>query len=260
MKYLDIEKIDKLRGRITDSETFLFSCHNKLECFNLCCRNLNLFLYPYDIIRLKQNLNLSSNKFIDRYIDIVMRSPSFFPEVLLTMADNKEKTCPFLSETGCSVYPDRPYSCRTFPVEQGVFYDANKKKTKLIHFFRPPDFCLGKHENKEWTPNSWIMNQEAVLYNKMIVKWSSIKSLFTSNPWGSEGADGPKAKMSFMAAYNIDSFREFVFSSTFLKRYRIKPDLKKKIKKNDVELLQLGFSWIKLYLWGIKSKNLRLKK
>ncbi len=40
--------------------------------FSLCCRNLNLFLYPYDVIRLKKGLEITSDQFLDKYVDIVL--------------------------------------------------------------------------------------------------------------------------------------------------------------------------------------------
>ena len=50
MKPIEIEEIDKLPGiRIQENDTFSFRCHPEVECFNRCCRNLNLFLYPYDL-------------------------------------------------------------------------------------------------------------------------------------------------------------------------------------------------------------------
>ena len=260
MKYVDIENLDTLPGRrIEDGDSFSFHCYPGIACFNRCCRNLNLFLYPYDVIRLKNRLEISSDQFLDRHVDIVLRPPNFFPEVLLRMSEDKERTCPFLNESGCSVYPDRPDTCRTFPVEQGVLYNAETKKTELVHFFRPPDFCLGQHESKVWTTQSWSQDQEAVLYNKMTIRWSELKSLFHTDPWGSQGLEGPKGKMAFMATYNIDQFRDFLFNSTFLKRYKIKSALLKKFNTDDVELMKFGFEWVKFYVWGLKTRYLKLR-
>jgi Fe-S-cluster containining protein len=163
MKYIDLDDLDKLPGvHLKTNDTFSFHCHPGVGCFNRCCRNLNLFLYPYDVIRLKNNLDLSSDQFLDQYVDVVLRESSAFPEVLLRMSDNDEKTCPFMIESGCSVYPDRPDTCRTFPVEQGLIYDGQNKKSRLIQFFRPPDFCLGQHERKIWTSQAWAQDQNAV--------------------------------------------------------------------------------------------------
>ncbi len=258
MKSIDTDKLTDLPGkRIKDGDTFSFRCYPGIGCYNRCCRNLNLFLYPYDILRLKNALDLSSDDFLDQYVDVVLRTDNFFPEVLLRMSENKERTCPFLEDAGCSLYTDRPDTCRTFPVEQGVLYDANRKKDTVLHFFRPPDFCLGQHEDQEWTVATWSRDQDAERYHRMTIRWAELKRLFQNDPWGGEGPEGPRAKMAFMASYNIDRFREFVFNSSFLKRYKVKSEILKKIKANDGELLNFGFDWVKLFLWNIKTKKIR---
>ncbi len=261
MKTLDLDGLDQLPGlRLRKSDTFRFRCHAELACFNRCCRNLNLFLYPYDVVRLKSNLGISSDRFLDQYVDVVLRPTQFFPEVLLRMSENKEKTCPYLTDAGCSVYPDRPDTCRTFPVEQGAVFDAKTREARVVRLFRPPDFCLGGHENHTWTPDSWATDQEAGEHNKMTLLWADVRRLFQTDPWGAEGGDGPRAKMTFMAAYNVDRFREFVFNSSFLKRYKVKPALLKKLKTDDTRLLRFGFQWIKFFVWGIKASAFKPRR
>lgn len=258
MKYLDSQDIDKLSGQLLKpDDRFSFKCHPGVACFNRCCRNLNLFLYPYDVLRLKQNLEMTSDEFLDRHVDIILREGSFFPDVLLRMADNEENTCPFLKENGCSVYPDRPDTCRRFPVEQGLRYDARSKRAELFHIFRPPDFCLGQNEDDVWTSRTWSRDQEAEIYQKMTILWAELKRLFQSDPWGAEGAQGKRAKMAFMATYNTDRFREFVFGSSFLDRYKVKREILKKMQKDEVQLMRFGFEWVKLFLFGITSKKIR---
>ena len=258
MKPIEIEEIDNLPGiRIKDADTFCFRCHPDVACFNRCCRNLNLFLYPYDVLRLKQALQISSDAFLDRYVDIVKRPSNYFPEVLLRMTDNREKTCPFLTDAGCAVYHHRPDTCRTFPIEQGLLFDAAQNKDQSVFFYRPPDFCLGRHEHQEWTIPDWIEDQEAEQYHAMTIRWSQIRRLFQNDPWGVEGPQGPKGKMAFMATYNIDAFRNFVFHSSFLKRYRVNSTRRKKMKSDDVALLKFGFEWVKVFVWGLASKVIR---
>ena len=258
MKKLDIEKLDQLPGiRLQKDDTFNFRCHPEVSCFNRCCRNLNLFLYPYDVVRLKHSLGISSDKFLDDFVDVVLRSSNFFPEVLLRMSPTSDKTCPFVTASGCSVYPDRPVTCRNFPIEQGTLYDARNNKDTPVYFFRPPDFCRGPDEDQEWTITEWTGGQEAAIYHKMTMRWVEIKRLFQEDPWGFDGPEGSKAKMAFMAAYNIDGFRDFIFQSSFLKRYKVKSALLKKLKTDDVQLLKFGFEWIKLFVWGMRSKMIR---
>ena len=260
MKYIDAKaQEDLLDKKLEDDEVFSFRCHEGLECFTRCCRNLNLFLYPYDVLRLKNRLNISSEHLIDAYVDIVLRESNFFPDVLLRMAENEERTCPFLNESGCTVYPDRPDTCRTFPLEQGILFQGPAGKATDVYFFKPPDFCIGQHEPQEWTSESWAQDQGAVFYHKMTAKWAEVKALFHSDPWGQEGHHGPKGKMAFMATYNLEKFRDFVFQSTFLKRYKVKSGVLRKIKTDEVALMKFGFAWVKFFVWGINQPSFRLR-
>ena len=261
MKSIDTDKIKTVTGkRLGTTETFHFRCHASLSCFNKCCRNLNLFLYPYDVLRLKNSLGISSDMFLDRHVDVVLREGNYFPEVLLRMADTSEKTCPFLTEAGCRVYPDRPDACRNFPVEHGVLFDETGNVSERLSFFRPPEFCQGQFEGDEWTLDSWCDDQETIGYHEMTVRWAELKRLFQSNPWGAEGPSGSRAKMAFMATYNLDRFREFVLGSSFLKRYRVKPLLINKVRKDDTSLMSFGFAWVKLFLWGIETSLIKQKR
>jgi len=93
MKYIDAEtQKDLLAERLEEGEVFSFKCHEGLECFTRCCRNLNLFLYPYDVLRMKNRLNISSEEFLNVYVDVVLRESNFFPDVLLRMAEDEQKT------------------------------------------------------------------------------------------------------------------------------------------------------------------------
>ena len=260
MRYIPLNDLDKLPGvRLEAGKTFSFRCYPGIGCFNRCCRNLNLFLYPYDVIRLKNNLQLTADQFLEKYVDILMRQSNYFPSVLMRMSENDENTCPFMNESGCSIYPDRPDTCRAFPVERGLIYDAQMNKSHLIQFFRPPAFCLGQHETHAWTTRTWARNQNAVIYTQMTARWADLKRLFQVDPWGQEGPQGAKAKMAFMAIYNIDRFRDFVFNSSFLRRYEVDSFLIKKIRTDDVELLNLGFAWVKFFVWRIKSASIRMR-
>lgn len=260
MKYIkDEDRTAVLARMLQDGETFCFDCHPGLDCFTRCCRNLNLFLYPYDVLRLKNRIGISSGAFLDRYVDMVMREGNYFPDLLLRMADNDERTCPFLTESGCTVYPDRPDTCRTFPLEQGIILNGPGGKASDVYAFKPPDFCLGQRETKTWTTESWAQDQGALTYHEMTARWSEVKALFQSDPWGMEGPTGNKAKMSLMAVYNLDQFRAFVFRSSFLKRYKVKKDILKKIDADDTALLKFGLDWVKYFLWGMKSPYLRLR-
>ncbi len=254
MKYLEDTRPEEMPGHyLTPGSVFSFHCHPGIPCFNQCCRNLNLFLHPYDVLRLGKGLGVGSDRFLSRYVDIVLREGSYFPEVLLKMAEKADRPCIFLSGAGCTVYPDRPHTCRLYPLEQGVSFDAKSGERRLVHFFRPFDFCKGPSETDSWTPERWSDDQGAKTYNEMTVLWSELKRLFRQNPWGKAGLSSPKGKMAFMAAYNLERFRDFVFNSSFLKRYAVSPDAAGRIRNDDVQLLKFAFEWIKYLVWGISG-------
>ncbi len=258
MRSWDLENLDQCSGkRIMPDEAFNFRCHAELPCFNRCCRNLNLFLYPYDVLRLKNNLGIDSDHFLDRYVDIVLKEGNYFPEVLLRMSEDEHSSCCFLTPKGCNVYQDRPDTCRSFPMEKGVLSTRSNRSPELIYLFRPPEFCKGTSAPEPHTPLSWTCDQRAETYERMTIKWAELKQMFSSDPWGGQGPSGPKGKMAFMAAYNLDRFRQFVFDSTFLKRYKVKRVNLKKIKTDEQQLLLFAFDWIKLFVWGIGSAKIR---
>lgn len=260
MKPIAIDQLDQLPGRrLNEADTFQFACHPQVTCFNRCCRNLNLFLYPYDVLRLKTNLGLAADAFLEKHVDIVLRPGSFFPEVLLKMREDAEHTCPFLSDAGCTVYPDRPDACRRFPIETGSIYDETLRSNRPVHFFRPPDFCQGRFETRTWTVDTWLADQQARVHDAMTNRWAEIRRLFLSDPWAGQGPYGPKGKMAFMAAYNIEGFRDFVFNSSFLKRFWVKREVVQRIQADPTELLQFGFAWIAYAAWGINSPLFRAK-
>lgn len=261
MKYLDPKEMDQLPGRlIGPEEKFHFRCHRQVACFNQCCRNLNLFLYPYDVLRLKDHLGMTADTFIDGYVNVVMRPGHYFPEVLLRMQDDQDAVCPFVTSDGCRIYSDRPHTCRNFPMEQGAIFDADTKSITPVTFFRPPVFCKGPEADQQMTLNDWAQDQESELYNQMTVRWARVRQLFQCDPWGTEGFEGPKGKMAFMAAYNIDRFRDFVFHSSFIKRYRIKPKLARQWRSSDTALLSFAFEWIEFFVWNRPSKHIRPKR
>jgi hypothetical protein len=49
-------------------------------------------------------------------------------------------------------------------------------------------------------------------------------------------------KTTFMASYNMDTFRRFVFESSFPSRYAIPRQRLAPIEKSDAELLLLGWA------------------
>jgi len=63
--------------------------------------------------------------------------------------------------------------------------------------------------------------------------------------------------MFFMASYNLDKFRDFLFKSGFFDRFEVDSDLKKKLPDNDTTLMLFAFDWLKFSLFGEKTMQLK---
>lgn len=229
---------------------FNFSCHPGLTCFTMCCKNVDMYLFPYDIIRLKNGLGIDSENFIRNYTTLTKGNNPFFPSVMMKLTDDERKSCPFLIESGCSVYNDRPSSCRTYPLERAVDRKPGRKEMKDYYFLTNHMYCLGHGESRMFSVKDWIRNQKVDVFNLMNDLWAEIDSIFQTNPWSGEGSGGPKQQLAFMICYNIDVFRKFPSTNTLLDQFRISRDQKMRIEKDDSELLKFGFQWLKLLLTG----------
>ena len=234
-------------------EKFSFDCHSGVSCFTVCCKDVDLTLYPYDVIRLKTSLDMDSEDFMRKHTFLVQGDTPFFPAVKLKLSEDPEKSCPFLTIEGCSVYNDRPSACRTYPIERAVDRKAKKGHSEEFYFMTDHPYCLGHKEEKEFTTKSWIRNQRLLEYNAMNELWVELDSLFSTNPWKGEGAGGERQQLAFMVCYNIDGFRRFVKTHQLIKQFEIAKDFKMRIAREDDELLKFGFEWLKTVLTGKSS-------
>jgi hypothetical protein len=168
---------------------------------------------------------------------------------MLKMSDDPEKSCPFLSTDGCGIYEDRPFSCRAYPLERAVARTGDNERT-VIYFIANHAHCFGHREARTWTVETWIEDQQIQPFNHMNDLWVDMDTLFRKNPWGSDGIDNPALKMAFMACFNMDVFRSFVFESTFLSRFDLARERIETLLNSDVELLKFGFEWVTFFLTG----------
>jgi Fe-S-cluster containining protein len=228
--------------------TFRFACHSGVACFTRCCRNADMYLYPYDIIRLKQRLGMTSEEFLIRHTITALRENPNFPNVMLKMSDHPGSPCSFLSDNGCTVYEDRPYSCRAYPLEPALYGDG-EKQWNIRCYVVCHRHCLGHRENQEWTARQWMEDQQMEDYNQINTGWARIDALFRRNPFGEKALDSPAMKMAYMASYNMDTFRRFVSESSFLSRFDVPQERLEAVRESDTALLMLGFDWILQFLY-----------
>ncbi|MEE4241273.1 MAG: YkgJ family cysteine cluster protein [Desulfopila sp.] len=233
---------------------FRFACHEKVACFTRCCKMVEMQLFPYDVIRLKNSIGIDSQQFMHKFTRVVRGANPYFPSVMMKLNESSE--CPFLNKNGCSVYADRPSACRTYPLERAVDRSPVPGKRHDFYFLTSHDYCLGHDENHYQTVSQWVRKQRIEQHNLMNDLWSELDTLFASNPWKGEGSGGEKERFAFMVCYDIDGLRQFVDNNNVLRQFRLGKDQKKGILTDDSELLKFGFEWLKFILTG-KSSLLR---
>lgn len=239
-----------------DDNTFHFRCHPGVSCFTVCCRKVDLQLYPYDVVRLKTALGLDSEVFLHTHTRLVRGDNPFFPTVMLALTEEGRGDCPFLADSGCSLYEHRPTACRTYPLERAVDRQAAGKRGNDYYFLVRHDYCKGHEEADVLTARRYIRSQQLDQYNALNDLWAEMDTLFRTNPWEGEGTGGPQQQLAFMVCYNIDGFRRMVGERSLLEQFKLPKERKRAIKERDEELLKFGFDWLKLIFTG-KSSLLR---
>lgn len=214
-------------------ETFRCSCHAGLPCYNSCCRDINIYLSPYDVLRMKNRLGVTSGEFLRTYTARVPTRAGL-SLVRLEMRDDAGKVCHFVTPGGCRIYPDRPWACRMAPI------DVNNRGE--YHFIFNDSQCLGLKEKAEWTVQTWMRDQDMFAYDELEAVFRDLPSRLRFP--GLPSLDRHVAEMYFMACYDVDRFRRFVFDTGFLKEYGVADELAAQLRTDDVALMQFGFGWL----------------
>jgi len=231
-------------------DPFHFHCHPEVPCFLTCCRNVNLHLYPYDILLLKKQLGITSSEVLERYTFVCEGSHPFFPGLKLKLLEDKAASCPFLSDQGCTVYANRPTACRTYPLERGLESTGKGHPLRIHYFLTHHPYCKGHFEERTYTARQWERDQNLHQCNLINDMWAELDAFFATNPWAGEGKAGPYQRLAFMVCYNIDDFRLYVERENILAQFKLPKVERRRIEGDDEALLQFGFRWIEFVLGG----------
>lgn len=221
-------------------DIFRFNCRRSFDCYTRCCRDITIFLTPYDIIRMKNALQLSSGEFLNRYT-VTMIADSGLPVVVLKMQPDAEKSCPFVNRNGCRIYPDRPWACRLYPL-QPESTKITDKAGKAYYSVIDVPFCRGLHAARAVTLADWMEEQGIPAYLEMEAPF---KKVVASDRLTQATITNKKIQeMIYMACYDLDRFRRFVLESTFLERFEVDSQEVEIIKTDDSALYRLALRWL----------------
>jgi len=233
--------------RLTGTDTFKFRCHSELSCFNTCCSNKHLPLTPYDILRIKTNLDIHSDDFLARYVVYRPDPASGFPILSIKMLE-EDAVCPFVTPEGCAIYHDRPTACRLYPLGRSSGLDRKEGKPEAFFSMLPITHCRGLKETKSWTIARWVDDQGLTPYIPMNDRMLEI--LFHPRRDPSTPLSESQQQKVMVACYNLDTFREFVFETPFLSQFQVDDNTVQRVKTDDAALLTLGFAFLKKALYA----------
>jgi hypothetical protein len=225
-----------------------FSCSDQCSCFNKCCMDVNQFLYPYDILRLRKHLSVTSSDFLKQYLMIYSGDATGLPIASLKTSHDNGHACPFVSPEGCTVYHNRPSSCRIFPLARAISRSRDTGKiTEHFALIHDP-VCQGFKSETRISVRNWVKNQEMTEYNRyndMMIELISLKQQVMPGPLSEEHYQD-----FVLACYDIDTFRDQLLNKSIEAPEGLLNNHPDFIDADDGVLLEVSLTWLKNRLFG----------
>jgi len=231
------------------SKTIRFRCHRNVGCWNACCSNIDISLTPYDILRLKRRLDLSSTEFLERHTVPYELEKDGIAGVKLRPVEGGT-ACRFMTPEGCGVYGDRPTACRYYPVALLSMRRQDETTDRDSYALVKEPHCLGHFDPRELAIDAYRAEQGLPEYDELARGWRQlILKKKSSGP-----TIGKPSKRSlqlfFMACYDLDRFRAFVASDGFGELFDLPADEMQMILTDDTALMLFGFRFLHQTLFG----------
>ena len=227
---------------VSRDEHFCFSCHPGVPCFTECCRQLDLALTPYDVLRLKNRLQMHSGNFLEQYVIIEWDERIVFPQCYLTMVDDGRASCVFVSPEGCSVYEDRPSACRAYPVGRGASRRDDGQTISERYVLLEEPHCLGFAESSPHTPEGYLRDQGFDEYSR----WNDAIMSILQHEKVLRGFRPVRRQLDqyIMALYNLDQFRQEMNNGRISMHRPLSPGELQGLTGDDEQLLLLAINWL----------------
>lgn len=228
---------------------FRFRCHRDIPCFNACCRSIDITITPYDVLRLKRRLGLRSNEFVARYTMPFEMDADGLPGLKMRTRSGGNE-CVFLGDTGCAVYEDRPAACRYYALGNMGVRRKDSSRVEDVYFVVKESHCLGHDEQQTQSVAEYRREQGVEDYDAMNREWRDI-ILKKRSSGPTVGKPSARSLQLFdMCSYDLDSFREFVASESFMSLFDLDAGERTRIENDEDELLKFSLRFLKQVLFG----------
>jgi uncharacterized protein len=226
-----------------------FQCRKGIACWNACCSNIDISLTPYDILRLKRRLNLSSGEFLQQYTVPYEMEQNGIAGVKLRPVENGT-ACRFMTPEGCGVYEDRPTACRYYPVALLSMRRQDEYTDTRSYALVKEEHCLGHNEPRSITINDYRKEQGLEEYDELARGWRQLILKKKSSGPSIGKPSKSSLQLFFMVCYDLDRFRHFVASEGFNELYDLDTEETVKILGDDTRLMLFGFRFLRQVLFG----------
>ena len=228
---------------LTGKSRFRFKCYPGIGCFTKCCSGIKIILSPYDIYRLKNRLGKTYLEFLNEHTIPMTIEGSSLETVGLRMLDDEIRSCPFVTPEGCTVYTDRPLTCRYYPIGMGMMKKDTGTTGEDFFIKVKEDHCLGHNEEKVWTIQEWRQDQESDIYDEMNNDWMAI--VLKAKTLGKVEFSQRSLQLFYIVSTNLDLFRDMAFTPKFIAAYQIDAETLKKLEEDELELLKFSLKWLR---------------
>lgn len=226
-----------------------FSCHKGIGCWNACCANIDITLTPYDILRLKKRLELSSAEFLTKYTVPYELDKDDIAGVKFRPVEGGT-ACQFMTPEGCSVYEDRPTACRYYPVALLSMRKEGENFDTASYALVEEEHCKGHAVPRKLTIDEYRKEQGLDDYDELARGWRQLV-LKKKSSGPTIGKPSLKSRqLFFMACYDIDQFRAFIASDSFGQLFALPLEERQQLVGDDVELMKFGFRLLHQVLFG----------
>ena len=234
--------------RLELDDKIKFRCHKDISCWNQCCSRADVTLAPYDIIRMKNHLDISSSDFLNDYTVPFEIDSHNMPGIKLRTTN--DGACLFMKEEGCSVYEDRPTACRYYPSGLLSMRALGQNEDERHFLLIKEEHCKGHEEDREITINDYRKEQKVEEFDELNRDWYRIiLKKKSTGPTIGRPSD-MSLQLFFMASYDVDRFRRFITSDSFKNMYDVSSEEFAAFEKDDIALMEFGFKLMKQVLFG----------
>ncbi len=245
-------KSDTVPEMLTEKTRIKFKCYKGISCFNACCKQADVTLAPYDVLRLKQHFGMSSEEFLKAYTVPFQMDQDGVPG--LKMRTDESGTCLLLDgDNGCGVYEDRPTVCRYYPLALLNMREKDSSESQEHYSLIQESHCKGHDEEREITIGDYRKEQGCKQFDDRNRDWYRLILKKKSAGPGVGRPSEMSLQMFFMASYNLDMFRRFVMSDKFRATYKLQDAFYEAVEKDDLILLDFGMQFLRQVLFGERS-------